>query len=177
MRWGRSHFRLTSSRCQRRRVWSKEVRKALTRRAEVLEDGKHESLFASRLRVGNLAAKNGELLTQDEQLEILRARGSTGEQDQAQYLAKGDQDKTGGHGRSLAAVTTSRRGSRNGRSVAGSSCGTLQVPRVNRQAVPILTYASVAEAGVTLDHRERGDPVHRRGGLDGAVAATVARVG
>jgi hypothetical protein len=73
-------------------IWSEEVGKTFTRWAEVLENGEHESFFASRLRVGNLAAQDGEFLTKDEHLEILRATGSTGEQEQAQYLAKGDQD-------------------------------------------------------------------------------------
>jgi len=73
-------------------VRSEEVGKAFARWPEVLEDGEHESFFASRLRVGKLTAQDGEFLTKDEQLEILRARGSTGEQEQAQYLAKGDQD-------------------------------------------------------------------------------------
>ena len=70
------------------------------------EDGEHESLFAPRFWVRNLAAEDGELLTKDEQLEILRARGSRREQEQALCLATGDQDETGGYGRSLAAMTT-----------------------------------------------------------------------
>ena len=82
-------------------------RKAFTQRPEVLEDVEHESLLASRLRVGNLTAQDGEFLTKDEQLEILRARGSTREQEQTQHLAKGDQNETDSHDRSLAAMTTS----------------------------------------------------------------------
>jgi hypothetical protein len=56
---------------------SEEVRKAFTGRPEVLKDGEHEPLFAPRFRVGDLALEDGKFLVQDQQLEILRTRGST----------------------------------------------------------------------------------------------------
>jgi hypothetical protein len=58
-------------------IGSEEVRKAFTSRSEVLEDGKYESLFASRFRVGDLAPEDGKFLAQDQQFEILRTRRST----------------------------------------------------------------------------------------------------
>ena len=58
--------------------------------------------------------------------ELLRTRGSKGEQEQSQHLAKGNQDKTVSHARSLAAMTTTGLGPRNSRSDGRSLSGTLQ---------------------------------------------------
>jgi len=58
-------------------IGSEEIRQALTGRPEVLNDGEYESLFASRFRVGDLAAEHGKFLVQDQQLKILPTSGST----------------------------------------------------------------------------------------------------
>src|SRR5271163_4472146 len=47
-------------------------------------------------------------------------------------------------------------------------------PRQRVGSSPILV---LSEPEVFLGHREHDDPFHRRGGLDGVVAATVARLG
>jgi hypothetical protein len=88
-------------------IGSEKIRKAFTGRSKVLEHGEYKSFFASRFRVGDLAPEDDKFLAQDQLFEILRARGPTGEQEQAHHLAKGDQDKTGSHACSFAAMTTS----------------------------------------------------------------------
>jgi hypothetical protein len=53
--------------------------------------------------VGHLATQNGELLAQDKQLEILRARRPARKQQEPENLAKGERDQADGHRPSLAA--------------------------------------------------------------------------
>jgi hypothetical protein len=53
--------------------------------------------------VGHLATQNGELLAQDKQLEILRARRPAREEQEPENLAKGERDKANSHRPSLAA--------------------------------------------------------------------------
>jgi hypothetical protein len=56
------------------RVGRKQVGEALAQRSEPLDNREDKPLLPRRLRVGHLATQNGELLAQDKQLEILRAR-------------------------------------------------------------------------------------------------------
>jgi hypothetical protein len=53
--------------------------------------------------MGHLATQNGELLAQDKQLEILRARRPAGEEQEPENLTKRERDQADGHRPSLAA--------------------------------------------------------------------------
>jgi hypothetical protein len=53
--------------------------------------------------MGHLATQHGELLAQDKQLEVLRARRPAGEEHEPENLAQGERDKTDSHRPSLAA--------------------------------------------------------------------------
>jgi hypothetical protein len=55
-------------------------------RTEPLQDSEHEPLFAPRLRMGHLAAQDGELLAKHEQFEVLRARRPAGEEQEPENL-------------------------------------------------------------------------------------------
>jgi hypothetical protein len=56
--------------------------------------------------MGHLAAQDGELLAQHEQLEVLRARRPAAEEQEPEYLAKGERDKADSHRPSLVARWT-----------------------------------------------------------------------
>jgi hypothetical protein len=85
------------------RVGRKQVGEALAQRSEPLDNREDKPLLPRRLRVGHLATQNGELLAQDKQLEILRARRPARKQQEPENLAKGERDKANSHRPSLAA--------------------------------------------------------------------------
>jgi hypothetical protein len=85
------------------RVGREQVGEALAQRTEPLEDREDKPLLVRRLRMGHLATQNGELLAQDKQLEILRARRPAREEQEPENLANGERDQADGHRPSLAA--------------------------------------------------------------------------
>jgi hypothetical protein len=85
------------------RVGREQVGETLAKRTEPLQDREDKPLLPPRLRMGHLATQNGDLLAQDKQLEILRARRPAGKEQEPENLTKREGEKADGHLPSLAA--------------------------------------------------------------------------
>ena len=83
-------------------VRREQVRQPLSSWSEPLENREHQPFLLTRLRVGDLAAQDNQLLAQYQQLEILRARRPAGEEQQSEHLAEGEGDEADGHPASFA---------------------------------------------------------------------------
>ena len=79
------------------RVGRDEERHTIPHWSQALEDGEHPSLFGSEPWPGHLTVEHVELLTQDQQLEVLGPGRATPEQEQAKDLSETDGSETEGH--------------------------------------------------------------------------------
>jgi len=79
------------------RVGRDEGRQTFSDWSQALENGEHPSLLGSEPWPGHLTVKHVELLTQDQELEVLGPGRATPEQEQAKDLSKTDSGETEGH--------------------------------------------------------------------------------